>query len=192
LGIWKHTFVAAMFLAATFVAFATGPAAAESVTVAVGDIYFCDPSFEGERCVTTVTEGDTVVWDFSAAELPHTATGDAWDSGIIDDGGSYSFTFAAAGSYDYLCQVHPTLQLGRIVVEAAPIAAPTDDVSDDGPAAPTPEPGAATPGQPVSAVPATGQGAGGGAFSWWIPAILAAAGAGGLVLAAAVRRQEGS
>jgi plastocyanin len=167
-------------------------ASAESVTVAVGDIYFCDPSFEGQRCVTTITAGDTVVWDFSSAELPHTSTGDTWDSGIIDDGSSFSFTFETEGSYDYLCQIHPTLQLGRIVV--GPAATPIATEPQDEPGATTPQPTAPLATAEPATVPSTGGGSSfdGGFGLWWMPVALAALGGIGIALATAMRKQRGS
>jgi plastocyanin len=41
--------------------------------------------------------------------VPHTWTSDngTFDSGTLDQGQSYSFTFTTAGSYRYHCTVHP-------------------------------------------------------------------------------------
>src|SRR3990167_383264 len=50
------------------------PAAADTATVAVGDIWFCDVSYQNGVCETVIDAGDTVVWDFSAALLPHMTT----------------------------------------------------------------------------------------------------------------------
>ncbi|MDZ4277685.1 MAG: plastocyanin/azurin family copper-binding protein, partial [Dehalococcoidia bacterium] len=115
----------------------TSPAHAQSTaTVTVGDIFFCDPSFENGVCDTTVNAGDTVVWAFGGAELAHTTTecgascdsptaSPLWDSGIVDDGSSFQFTFNDAGTYLYYCQVHLTQMLGRITVQAAAPEQPT-------------------------------------------------------------------
>jgi amicyanin len=72
----------------------------------------------------TITAGDTVTWTNSDAVV-HTATGSGFDSGLLDQGESYSFTFSAAGTYDYVCTPHPTMT-GQIVVQAAaaPVASP--------------------------------------------------------------------
>lgn len=60
--------------------------------------------------------GDRVVWtnkDF----FPHTATApDTFDSGTIAAGASWTFTLAAAGTFDYTCAFHPTMT-GTIRVE---------------------------------------------------------------------------
>ncbi|MCH8007635.1 MAG: hypothetical protein IIC91_02095 [Chloroflexi bacterium] len=117
---------AAFLLAAAFVA-QPSSALAATAAVDVGDIWFCDATFENGVCETTIDPGDTVVWDFSGANLPHTTTecgascddptaSPLWDSGLINDGTAFQYTFDVPGTYLYYCQVHPTLQRGRIVV----------------------------------------------------------------------------
>jgi amicyanin len=69
----------------------------------------------------TITVGDTVTWTNSDV-VAHTATGSGFDSGLLDQGQSYSLTFTAPGTDDYLCTPHPTMT-GQIVVEAAAAAA---------------------------------------------------------------------
>ena len=70
----------------------------------------------------TVTIGDSVTWT-NADAVAHTATSTsgAFDSGDLATGESYTVTFTAPGTFDYLCTPHPTMT-GRIVVEAAPAA----------------------------------------------------------------------
>jgi plastocyanin len=82
----------------------------------------------------TVTEGDTVTWT-NDDQVPHTATGDGFDTESIDGGQTASITFDTAGTYAYACAIHPTMT-GTVVVEAAaaPTTAPTDG---GGGAAPT-------------------------------------------------------
>jgi amicyanin len=67
----------------------------------------------------TITVGDTVTWT-NRDQMIHTATSvnGAFDSGDLDVGESYSLTFTAPGTYDYLCTPHPSMT-GRIVVVAA-------------------------------------------------------------------------
>jgi len=38
-----------------------------------------------------------------------------WDSGLLDPGESFSFTFTTPGTFDYYCIPHPFMQ-GQIVV----------------------------------------------------------------------------
>ena len=72
----------------------------------------------------TIPIGGTVTWD-NSDNAAHTATAGSaedgpsgvWDSSLITAGGSYSFTFEEAGSYDYFCMVHPWMA-GLVIVEA--------------------------------------------------------------------------
>jgi plastocyanin len=84
----------------------------------------------------TVNVGDTVTWTNSDAQA-HTATsGTAWNTGDIAGGDSASITFQSAGTFDYICVIHPTMT-GAVVVRSAggttppsdtePLAAPADD-----------------------------------------------------------------
>lgn len=96
-------------------------------TVAVGDSYFCDPSFQEDVCDTTIDPGMTVQWDFGTSDLPHTVTecgetcedptaSPLFDSGVIDDGSTFEFTFDTPGTYLYYCVIHPQQHRGRIIV----------------------------------------------------------------------------
>ena len=152
----------AVFLASS------GPAQAqEQVTIAVGDFWFCDSSFQEGTCETVITAGDTVLWNLSTAITPHTTTdcgsscdsptaSPLWDSGVVNAGGMYSFTFNSPGTYPYYCAVHPTLMYGRIVVQAAPEEPSPSPIADG-----TPQ-DTATPASPAladGALPRAGQGA---------------------------------
>ena len=98
---------------------APNPARAATHAVAIADFAFAPATL-------TITVGDTVTWtNEDAVEHTATSTGGAFDSGLLAQGESFSFTFTAAGTYDYLCTPHPTMT-GRIVVEpAAATAAPS-------------------------------------------------------------------
>jgi plastocyanin len=65
---------------------------------------------------TEIAVGTTVTWTNSDT-VPHTATATdrTFDSGILDPGKSYSFTFEKTGTFDYACLVHPQMK-GTIVV----------------------------------------------------------------------------
>ena len=58
-----------------------------------------------------VQAGTNVVWS-NDDPAPHTVTAldDAFDSDIIDEGGSFSFTFDKPGKYEYRCNVHPDMK----------------------------------------------------------------------------------
>ena len=72
----------------------------------------------------TIPIGGTVTWD-NDDTAAHTATAGSatdgpsgvFDSSLIMAGGSFSFTFDEAGSYDYFCMVHPWMA-GLVIVEA--------------------------------------------------------------------------
>jgi len=94
------------------------PAAARGATHQVDIV-----DFAFAPATLTITVGDTVTWtNRDAIEHTATSTGGAFDSGLLAQNASWSMTFTAPGTYDYLCTPHPTMT-GRIVVVAA--AAPT-------------------------------------------------------------------
>lgn len=59
----------------------------------------------------TVSVGASVTW-INDDSLPHTATATdrSWSSGNLASGDRYSRTFAAAGTYSYICIYHPWMQ----------------------------------------------------------------------------------
>ena len=66
----------------------------------------------------SIKAGTTITWVNSDA-APHTATSDIglWDSGQINPGGTFSFTFRQTGTYPYHCNIHgKTSMSGTIVV----------------------------------------------------------------------------
>jgi len=69
-----------------------------------------------------VKVGDTVTWTNSDT-VPHTVTSDdggPLDSGIIDGGASWSYTFTEPGTYTFFCEVHPNMKGTVTVVEDEP------------------------------------------------------------------------
>src|SRR5215218_10760577 len=58
----------------------------------------------------TVAPGTTVTW-VNDDQAPHTATANdgAFDSGTLQPGQSYSFTFDKPGTYAYHCNIHPDM-----------------------------------------------------------------------------------
>lgn len=66
---------------------------------------------------TEVAAGTTVIWT-NASEVAHTVTGDDLtfdDSGIIDPGQTFAYTFTEPGTYAYHCSPHPYMT-GVVVV----------------------------------------------------------------------------
>ena len=58
----------------------------------------------------TVTAGTTIKWT-NKDGIAHTVTSNTniFDSGTINSGGTFSFTFATAGTYPYYCKIHPAM-----------------------------------------------------------------------------------
>ncbi|MDE1877968.1 MAG: cupredoxin domain-containing protein [Thaumarchaeota archaeon] len=74
-----------------------------------------------------VTPGTTVTWKntdtvshyVTSGQPSDNTTGTVFDSGnLIKPGGTFQFTFANAGTYDYFCTVHPWMT-GQVIVGAA-------------------------------------------------------------------------
>ena len=82
----------------------------------------------------TIKVGDSVTWTTVGA-APHTSTGDPskaanaanvslpdgaepWDSGMVNEGGEFTYTFEVPGEYKYICIPHELAgMLGTVVVE---------------------------------------------------------------------------
>ncbi len=66
----------------------------------------------------TVKAGDTVTW-VNDDSVGHDVTADDFKSGKpgdIQGGGTFKHKFAAAGTFDYVCSVHPGME-GSVVVK---------------------------------------------------------------------------
>ncbi|MDQ2939431.1 MAG: plastocyanin/azurin family copper-binding protein [Actinomycetota bacterium] len=66
----------------------------------------------------TVSSGDTVQWT-NNGKVPegHDVSGDGLESGVLQAGDSYSHTFNAAGTFSYICSIHPSMH-GTVTVLA--------------------------------------------------------------------------
>ncbi len=91
-----------------------------------GTVSMVDNAFSPARM--TVRVGSTVTWVNNGAAV-HTATASgAFDSGLVSPGGRYSHRFDRAGTFPYVCIVHPGMAGTITVVDAsgsAPPPAPT-------------------------------------------------------------------
>jgi len=102
---------------------------------------------------TTVRVGDTVTWT-NQDDAPHTATASngAFDTGTLRKGESGSFTAVAAGTFEYICSIHPFMRATLVVqapASAQPTAAPRPTTAP-APAQPT---ATRAPAQPTAAPP---------------------------------------
>ena len=65
----------------------------------------------------TIPKGTTVIWvQYDSA--PHTVTssvGKGFDSGTLDPGDTFSWTFNDVGAFSYICSFHPNMK-GTIIV----------------------------------------------------------------------------
>lgn len=113
---------------------------AGEVPVAVIDFAFNPAS-------VTVTPGSTVVWT-SAGNAPHDVTandGSFSSPRRMARGDSFRFTFTAAGSFDYICTIHPNSMRGTVVVGGAATASTPPQAAPAGAAVQPPVQRASSP-----------------------------------------------
>ena len=105
------------------------------VTVSMVDYAF-------EPSAIEITVGGSVTWVNNGPDEPHTATADdgSFDTGELAVGASSTGGFDQAGSFSYLCSLHPGMT-GTVTVLAAADNAPRDDGTGAG--GNTTDPGAA-------------------------------------------------
>ncbi|HXF68174.1 MAG TPA: cupredoxin family copper-binding protein [Thermoflexus sp.] len=83
-------------------------------------------SFAFHPAELEVAVGTTVEWVNQEEAVPHTVTSGSpdqpsgvFDSGRLQPGDSFRFTFNQPGTYEYFCSIHTRMR-GRIVVKPAP------------------------------------------------------------------------
>ena len=105
------------------------PVSAATVFIEVGDFWFCDSSFQSGDCSIKIAVGDSVTWGFDSASVTHTTTectgscGSAignpgareWHSGNMTSG-TFERPFNSPGTFQYQCNIHPSLMRGTIIV----------------------------------------------------------------------------
>jgi len=59
----------------------------------------------------SIPVGATLQWSNVQAGVPHTATSvdGVWDSGVLQSGNSFDFTFNQVGDFAYQCEIHPSM-----------------------------------------------------------------------------------
>jgi plastocyanin len=103
--------VVAMAAAALAIGIVAGPVSAADEAVAIAGFAF-DPGS------VTVRVGDSVTWT-NQDSAAHTATASGtFASGDLASGQSFTYAFTTAGTFDYICAIHPTMA-GTVVVQAA-------------------------------------------------------------------------
>jgi plastocyanin len=77
----------------------------------------------------TITVGTTVTWTNVTTNIPHTTTSDTpgiWDSGTVNPGGTFSFTFNTPGTFGYHCTFHQSLGMVGTITVVSPVSTPTN------------------------------------------------------------------
>jgi len=140
---------------------ATSTAAAD-VAVTINGFAFMPASI-------TVPVGTRVVWTNQQPQVPHTVTSDTaglFDSGTIQTGATFAFTFNQVGTFAYHCNIHPNMH-GTVVVTAAgtpatPAPPATTAPAPTVPPVAAPVPSSAPAPAPTVALPAAPPRTGGG------------------------------
>jgi plastocyanin len=88
------------------------PSAADAPAGNSGEVAVADNSFTPASVKVAV--GDSVTFENEGA-IPHTVTGDGFDSGSLAPGDTFTFEASEAGSFSYVCTFHPGMQ-GTIAV----------------------------------------------------------------------------
>lgn len=102
-----------------------------SAAVSMGNEWFGDPSFQGGVFESTISQGGTVEWAVQDGLHNVYECGENWGEAssscgaadwhsdqVITAGATYSYTFDSAGTFYYLCTIHPATMRGIVNVEA--------------------------------------------------------------------------
>jgi len=96
---------------------ATPQPSASPAAVTIADFAYSPSSL-------TIPVGTAVTWkNNDTASHTVTDSNGAFDSGNLDQGKTFTFTFTKAGTYNYGCSYHPSMH-GTIVVTAASSPSP--------------------------------------------------------------------
>jgi len=78
--------------------------ASASAAVTIGDFFFKPKD-------VTVSVGESVTWtNTGKVKEGHTVTGNGFDSGVLKKGDTYTHRFDSAGTFDYVCTIHPNMR----------------------------------------------------------------------------------
>jgi plastocyanin len=118
--------------------------AASDTTVTIADFSFTPASI-------TIHVGDTVTWT-NHGPSAHTATANngSFNTGVLQKGQSGSHTFNTAGTFSYICSIHPFMH-GTVVV----LANTTSTTTATTPTSTTPTSTTPTTTTPASTTPAS-------------------------------------
>ncbi len=138
---------ARVLILATSLVLALGLAPGAALAQTAGAVTIAD--FQFTPASLSVPLGTTVTWT-NNGPTAHTATDQGvFDSGVLQAGQKFSFTFNTAGTFNYICTIHPSMK-GTITVAAASTAA---SASASPSASTAPSPSAAAASAPPSVAP---------------------------------------
>jgi plastocyanin len=72
-------------------------------------------NFAFDPATVTIKKGTIVTWT-NQDSAPHQIKSATFNSQLLSQGQSFSFTFSNAGSFDYSCSIHPSMT-GKVVVQ---------------------------------------------------------------------------
>lgn len=72
-------------------------------------------NFSFKPAELNIKKGDTVIW-INQDSMPHKISGNGFQSDTLSKEQSFSFVFNNAGTFDYICSIHPSMK-GKIIVK---------------------------------------------------------------------------
>ena len=105
------------------------PAGRKPVARTAADASVTIKDFAFSPSSVTIGVGDTVTWT-NQDSTQHTATGDNFDTGLLDKGRSGSHTFDSAGTFSYICTPHPYMKAKVTVTGESDSGSDGDSGSD--------------------------------------------------------------
>jgi plastocyanin len=93
---------------------ATTTAGSGTTTAATGDAISIE-NFAFAPETITIPVGSTVTWT-NKDSASHQIKGDTFNSPLLATGQTYQFKFDTAGTYNYICSVHPSMK-GVVIVK---------------------------------------------------------------------------
>jgi LPXTG-motif cell wall-anchored protein len=123
--------------------------AQDDMTVSIQDFFF-------DSGQLSVAPGTTVTW-VNEGQAPHTTTADdgTWDSGTLQPGEDFSFTFDQPGTYTYHCSIHPDMT-ASVKVSGGGEATSSASASMSPSASASASPSASASASPTATLPGTG------------------------------------
>jgi plastocyanin len=99
-------------------------AATFNVTVGVPTVGRVTPAFKFTPSSVTIHPGDQVKWTWATSRHSTTSVDRIWDSGLRNQGATFTHTFNSAGTFTYFCIRHGDLpplynEVGQVVVMSA-------------------------------------------------------------------------